>query len=178
MIETERLILRPWREDDLDALARMCGDPEVMVDYPAPQTRNECAERLLRYQTTFRQYGYTRWLLEARDDRRFIGYTGIQPVFADHPLRNRSSDKPTVEIGWRLVRSAWGQGLASEAARASLADGFSRHRFREVLSYTTPQNARSQAVMRRIGLVRAAEKDFVDSSGNSNIVFATATQTA
>jgi len=172
MITTERLVLRPWREDDLDDLARMCGDPDVMADYPARQTRSEAADRLARYRKTFEVHGFTRWALVGRNNGKFIGYTGIQPVFTEHPLSHMSSNEPTVEIGWRLVRSAWGQGLASEAARASLDDGFSRMHFREVLSYTTPHNARSQAVMRRIGLVRTAERDFLDPSGTQYIVFA------
>ena len=174
MIETERLILRPWRDSDLDDLARMCGDPAVMVDYPAPQTREDCVVRLTRYRTAFEQSGFTRWALFRRDDATFVGYTGIQPVSADHPLAQLSPVRPVVEIGWRLVRAAWGHGLATEAARASLEDGFSRCGFGEVLSYTTPRNERSQAVMRRIALSRRPTLDFSDPDGNRYIVFGTA----
>src|SRR5258706_7234598 len=143
MIYTERLALRPWRESDGDALAKMCADPNVMVDYPRPQTREESDERLRRYLDTFDRHGICRWALEGRSDGAFIGYCGIQPVFDDHPLA------PGAEIGWRLVRSAWGQGYASEAARASLLDGFLRCGLLDILSYTTPDNLRSQAVRLR-----------------------------
>ena len=165
MIETERLILRPWRDEDRDDLARMCADPNVMVDYPKPQTREESDERFMRYAATFAKHKLCRWALERKSDGAFLGYTGIQPVFDDHPLA------PGVEIGWRLVRSAWGSGYASEAARASLLDGFLRCGLLEILSYTTRENTRSQAVMRRIGLGRDLSRDFVSPDGPENIVF-------
>jgi len=165
MIETERLILRPWRDEDRDDLARMCADPNVMVDYPKPQTREESDERFMRYAATFAKHKLCRWALERKSDGSFLGYTGIQPVFDEHPLA------PGVEVGWRLVRSAWGSGYASEAARASLLDGFLRCGLLEILSYTTRDNGRSQAVMRRIGLVREASRDFADQNGQEYIVF-------
>jgi ribosomal-protein-alanine N-acetyltransferase len=154
MIETDRLILRPWREEDRVPLAQMCADPNVMVDYPHPQTREESYARFERYRTCFDANRFCRWAIERRADAMFLGYTGIQPVdFPEHPLAG------LVEIGWRLVRAAWGQGIASEAAIASLRDGFSRCGLREIVSYTTTVNARSQAVMRRIGLERDAGRD-------------------
>jgi RimJ/RimL family protein N-acetyltransferase len=165
MIFSERLVLRPWRRQDGDELARMCADPSVMVDYPRPQTREESNARLDRYIATFAENGFCRWALERRTDGMFIGYAGIQPVFKDHPLA------PGVEIGWRMVRSAWGFGYASEAARVSLVDGFARCGLLEVQSYTTPENHRSQAVMRRIGLARETERDFAGPDGQEYIVF-------
>jgi RimJ/RimL family protein N-acetyltransferase len=166
MIETARLILRPWREEDRDDLARMCGDPDVMVDYPEPQTREESDVRFRRYSDCFEKQGYCRWALERRADGAFVGYTGIQPVdFPDHPLAG------SVEVGWRLVRAAWGQGYASEAARAPLRDGFLRCGMAEIRSYTTTINARSQAVMKRISLMREAERDFVHTNGDTYVVF-------
>lgn len=166
MIETERLILRPWREGDRDDLARMCADPNVMVDYPAPQTRAESDARFERYRETFAKRGFCRWAVERRSDGKFLGYTGINTTLSpDHPLA------PDVEIGWRLIQEAWGFGYASEAARTSLRDGFTRCNLAKVYSFTTPENLRSQAVMRRIGLDRDAARDFVDPQGNRYIVF-------
>ena len=166
MIETDRLILRPWREEDRDDLARMCADPNVMVDYPRPQTREESDVRFVRYRDCFETNRYCRWAIERRGDATFLGYTGIQPVdFPGHPLEG------SVEIGWRLVRAAWGQGIASEAARATLRDGFTRCGLREIVSYTTTVNTRSQAVMRRIGLSRNEQRDFRYSDGQQYVVF-------
>ena len=166
MIETERLVLRPWREEDRDDLARMCADPNVMVDYPAPQTRAESDVRFERYRDTFERFGFCRWAVERRSDGKFLGYTGINSTFSpDHPLA------PDVELGWRLIREAWGFGYASEAARASLCDGFTRCELNKVYSFTTRENLRSQAVMQRIRLIRDEARDFVDPQGVRNIVF-------
>ena len=167
MIETARLILRPWREDDRDDLARMCADPKVMVDYPAPQTREESDARYDRYCATFEKFGFTRWAVERRGDGKFLGYTGIIPSVPGHPLA------PEVEIGWRLIREAWGSGYASEAAQASLRDGFVRCKLSTVYSFTTVENHRSLAVMRLIGLKRHETRDFADRAGSPYIVFVT-----
>ncbi len=144
----------------------MCADPNVMVDYPQPQTREESDIRFVRYRDCFEANRYCRWAIERRADGAFLGYTGIQPVtFAGFPLDG------SIEIGWRLVRAAWGHGIASEAARASLRDGFSRCGLSEILSYTTTVNSRSQAVMRRIGLTREASRDFRHADGQQYVVF-------
>ena len=163
--ETERLILRPWREEDRDELAAMVADPNTMVDYPAPQDRAESDVRFERYSRTFERVGYARWCLRLRENNDFVGYCGIQPLEADHPI----GEGP--EIGWRLRRVHWGKGYASESARASLCDGFGRCGMAEVFSYTTTVNARSEAVMRRIGLERLEAKDFVHPDGDRYIVY-------
>ena len=167
MIETARLILRPWREGDREDLARMCADPKVMIDYPEPQTRAESDARYDRYCAAFEKFGFTRWAVERRSDGKFLGYTGINPPLPEHPLA------PDVEIGWRLVREAWGSGYASEAARASLLDGFVRCKLATVYSFTTLENHRSLAVMRLIGLQRHEARDFTDGRGHPNLVFVT-----
>jgi RimJ/RimL family protein N-acetyltransferase len=95
---------------------------------------------------------------------------------AAHPtLRGVTADLGEgVEIGWRLIRKAWGQGFATEAARAALDDGFRRMGFDEVLTYTSPTNVRSQAVMLRLGLTREVTRDFayeVDGVTYLTVVF-------
>ena len=165
IVETERLILRPWREEDRDDLAAMCADPDTMVDYPEPQTRAESDVRFERYHATYERLGYCRWALRLRDGGDFVGYCGIQPLDAGHPL----GDVP--EIGWRLRRVHWGKGYASESARASLRDGFECCGMTDVFSYTTTDNARSEAVMRRIGLERLKDKDFTHPNGDRYIVY-------
>lgn len=92
-------------------------------------------------------------------DGVFLGYVGIQPLPPNHPLGGG------VEIGWRLARAAWGYGYASEAARASLRHGYETLAFCEVLSFTAPDNLRSQAVMGQIGLRRDPARDFVSAEG-------------
>lgn len=154
MIETPRVRLRPWRESDRAPLAAMHSDEEVMADYGGPLTRAESDAKLDRYAVTFKTFGFSRFELE-RLNGAFLGYVGIMPIWPGRPV------SPGVEIGWRLVRSAWGHGYASEGARAALYDGFARHSWGEVLSYTAPDNARSQAVMGRLGLPRDPHRDFV-----------------
>lgn len=153
MIRTDRLILRPWRDADLDGLAGMLADAEVMADYGGPLDRENAARKLARYRDAYERSGFSRFAV-TDPDGGFLGYVGIMPVDSGHPVG------PGVEIGWRLVRRAWGQGLATEAARASLEDGFARHGFDEVLSYTEPANLRSQSVMRKLNLERDTARDF------------------
>jgi RimJ/RimL family protein N-acetyltransferase len=154
MIEAARVRLRPWREPDRSPLAAMHTDEEVMADYGGPLTRAESDAKLERYATAFGRHGFSRLALETLDGG-FLGYVGVMPIMPDHPAA------PGVEIGWRLVRSAWGAGFASEGARAALHDGFKRFGWDEVLSYTAPDNLRSQAVMGRLGLAREPGRDFV-----------------
>jgi RimJ/RimL family protein N-acetyltransferase len=154
MLETERLRLRPWRPTDADAFAAMNADPEVMADLGGPYGREASDAKLARYAEAFERLGYTRWLAETRDGAEFVGYIGLLPVGEDHPLA------PSSEIGWRLVRSAWCRGYATEAARAALADAFGRLGLVEVAAFTSAENHRSQAVMARLGMTREPHRDF------------------
>lgn len=153
-IQTERLLLRPWRDEDLAPLAAMQADPEVMADYGGPQSLEASRAKLERYRAANEALDYCRWAVADRSGA-FLGYVGVMPIFPGHPR------EPGHEVGWRLVRRAWGEGYATEAARASLVDAFTRIRLPEVLSYTAPDNLRSQAVMARLSLTRRPELDFV-----------------
>jgi RimJ/RimL family protein N-acetyltransferase len=145
-LETERLILRPWQEADRLPMAAMCADPEVMWDYERLFDRAESDARVDRYRDAYSRLGYGRFpVLDKRDDK-FLGYCGIMPVFDGHPMA------PGVEIGWRFTRAAWGQGYATESARACLDHGFTQCGLEAVLSYTRKDNVRSENVMKRLGL--------------------------
>jgi RimJ/RimL family protein N-acetyltransferase len=152
-IETERLRLRVWEEADRDHFARLNADPIVMSDLGGPLSRDDSGAKLDRYLKAWGSNGYGRWLVETIGGT-FLGYCGVMPVRADHPIGIHD------EIGWRLIRKAWGHGYATEAARAALVDVFRRVKLMEVLGYTDAQNIRSQAVMRRLGLRRDASRDF------------------
>ena len=155
MIETPRLILRRWRDSDRPAFAAICADPEVMQWLGGVMTREQAGQRIDRVEATFEQVGYGRFLIERKTDGAFLGWCGVMPC---HEAVTPIAGQP--EIGWRLVRDAWGQGLATEAARAALDDAFVRVGLSEVLAYTTKANLRSQAVMRRLGLSREPHRDF------------------
>ena len=152
-IETERLRLRVWAEADRDHFATLNADPIVMKDLGGPLSRDDSDAKLDRYLKAWGSNGYGRWLLETISGT-FLGYCGVMPVREDHPIGIHD------EIGWRLIREAWGHGYATEAARAALIDVFRRVKLIEVFAYTDAQNMRSQAVMRRLGLRRDASRDF------------------
>lgn len=154
MIETERLLLRPWRDSDLEPLAALNADPRVMQHFPRLLTRDESQAMILRIQGIFSERGFGLWALEVKDGAPFIGFCGLlAPGFTAHFT-------PCVEIGWRLAADHWGQGYAREAARAALAYGFDRARLDEIVSFTVPANVRSRRVMEAIGMTRDPEDDF------------------
>lgn len=154
MIETPRLILRGWRESDLDPWAALNADPEVMRHFPATQTRIESDAMAARNQDHIDQHGFGLWAVERREDGAFLGFTGLMVLRESNPLA------PGVEAGWRLARHAWGQGYATEAARAAMDDGFTRLGLKQVVAFTARPNLPSQAVMARLGMTRRPDLDF------------------
>lgn len=153
MIETARLTLRPLRAEDSDAFLAMHADPEVAASLGGLLSTVEAAEKLERYARYVEQNGYGRWAIEVCGE--LVGYAGVMAAPDDHPLGRH------LEIGWCLVRKAWGHGYATEAAGAALADMFERVGAAEVLAYTTPDNIRSQAVIARLPFRRDIARDFV-----------------
>ena len=132
----------------------MNADPEVMAHFPAPLTREESDALVDRTEAGFAEHGFGLWALEVRSTGAFIGFTGLAvPSF-------EAAFTPAVEIGWRLQRSAWGQGYATEAARGALAVAFDQTGMREVVSFTSTVNDRSRAVMRRLGMTHDHADDF------------------
>ena len=153
-LATERLILRPWRDADLDPFAALNADPEVMAFFPSLVTRDECAQLIARVQAHFAREGFGLWALEVRGGAPFIGFCGIQRVPFEAPFT------PAVEVGWRLARAHWGHGYATEAARAALAYGFGALALDEIVAFLVPDNRRSAAVCERLGMVRDPRGDF------------------
>ncbi len=117
------------------------------------RSREQSNRKLERFQRSFHDDGITRWVVTGSDGR-FLGYCGIVRQAENHPVGAHH------EIGWRLTRPSWGQGYATEAAVAALADAFGRIGCAEVLAYAAADNARSQAVMIKLGLARRPSLDF------------------
>jgi RimJ/RimL family protein N-acetyltransferase len=125
-----------------------------MEHFPGTLTRRESDELVDRIEAGFAENGFFLWAVELRASGEFIGFTGLAaPGFEAHFT-------PAVEIGWRLARSAWGHGYATEAARAALEFGFEEVGLKEIVSFTTPLNRRSRAVMERLGMSHDPADDF------------------
>jgi RimJ/RimL family protein N-acetyltransferase len=154
VIETARLILRPWTEADRAPFVTMSGDPAVMETLGGVLSEAAALAEIARRKAVIAWFGFGRWVVERRSDEAFIGVVGLAPVHASLPM------PAGFEMGWRLVRDAWGQGYASEAAKAAIADGLDRGGLTEVFAFTSPPNLRSQAVMARIGMQRTPTLDF------------------
>ncbi len=149
--ETERLRLRQWIESDRAPFARLNTDPRVMEFFPSILDRAASNAMIDRIQTKIAERGWGLWAVELKQDRKFIGYVGLQILTANLPFA------PGVEIGWRLACEYWGKGYAAEAAISALKIGFDRLALPEIVSFTTIDNHRSSAVMERLGMTREAE---------------------
>jgi RimJ/RimL family protein N-acetyltransferase len=154
MITTERLVLRQWRDSDLEPWAELNADPEVMRHFPAVQSRLESDAMAAGNRAYIDQHGFGLWAVERRVDAVFLGFVGLKALADSNPLA------PAVEAGWRLARHGWGQGYATEAATAAMADGFGRLGLERIVAFTAVSNLPSQAVMQRSGMTRRADLDF------------------
>jgi RimJ/RimL family protein N-acetyltransferase len=153
-IETERLVLRAWRDSDLAAFAALNADPAVMEHFPSALSRAESDAFVARTTEHFARHGFGFWAVEVKDVVPFIGFVGLAiPRFEAH-------FSPCVEIGWRLAREHWGRGYAPEAARESLRFGFERLGKSEIVAYTVPANHKSRRVMEKIGMHHDPRDDF------------------
>ncbi len=154
MIGTGRLVLRAPVDADRDAIAAINADPKVGAWLGGVRDRAESDGFVDRVQAHFARHGFGFYVVERRADRRVIGLTGIWNVPDEvAPLAGQ------VEIGWRFEPDAWGQGYATEAARAALDYGFDLS-IDEIIAFTARANLASQAVMRRLGMVHDPVRDF------------------
>jgi RimJ/RimL family protein N-acetyltransferase len=153
-LTTQRLLLREWREEDLAPFAALNADPEVMRYFPAPLTRGQSDDLARFAQGLIAVHGWGLWAVEVRDGAPFIGFVGLnRPRFEAHFT-------PAIEVGWRLDRTYWGQGYATEAAAAALTFAFAELECPEVVSFTSLLNEPSMRVMRRLGMSHDADDDF------------------
>ncbi len=154
VLSTQRLIMRRWLPTDLEPFAAMNADPEVMRYFPAPLTRTESDALVERIEARFAEQDFGLWAVEERVSGSFIGFVGLnQPQFEAHFT-------PTVEVGWRLARSFWSYGYATEAARRALDYGFEVLDLPEIVSFTAKINTRSIAVMKRLGMISQDQDNF------------------
>ncbi len=153
-LETARLVLRSWREEDLDAYAPICADPEVMRYLSGTMTRDQAAKQMERWMRHGEERGFGVWAAQEKASGAFIGFIG-QLYHEEWPEGEHKT-----EVGWRLDRSFWGRGLATEGARASLQYGFEGLGLERVISIIHPDNAASRRVAEKAGLTLRGETRF------------------
>lgn len=156
IIVTERLILRPWKDEDFAPFAEMNADPRVREFFPSLQTREESDKAARHFQTTCARDGFGLCAAELTATGQFIGFVGLQTMGFAVP----SLPQPAIEIGWRLAQAHWGKGLATEGARAVIQHAFESLKLREIVAITVPANIRSRRVMEKIGMRYHPELDF------------------
>lgn len=145
-IETSRLILRDWLESDRVIFQRMNADPEVMRFFPKTSSQEETNHFILAIEKELKESNYGLYAVEVKATGNFIGFIGF------HKASFSAGFTPCIEIGWRLCKSAWGNGYATEGAKACLVYGFENLGFEEVYSFTASINLPSENVMKKIGL--------------------------
>lgn len=154
MLTTARLALRDWRDEDLAPWAALNADPRVREFFPNILTFEESVAQMQFIRDHFARHGFGPWAVEVLGGASFIGFIGLSvPSFEAHFT-------PCVELGYRLAFDAWGQGYATEGARAALRYGFEVLSLPEIVAFTTVSNLRSRRVMARVGMSHDPADDF------------------
>ena len=154
VLETERLLLRRWKDSDRQPFSRLNADPRVMEFMPSRLAREESDRLVEQIESHFRERGFGLSAAELRRDHSFIGFIGLAvPSFHAHFT-------PCVEIGWRLSADYWGQGLATEGAREVMRHAFEMLGLEALVSFTVPANLRSRRVMEKLGMTYQPTDEF------------------
>ncbi|WP_099864682.1 GNAT family N-acetyltransferase [Pararhizobium haloflavum] len=153
-LKTDRLVIRNWQEGDRDLFHEINSDPQVMQYFPFRRDRSASDAKMdeLRDQIEERGMGFT--ALELKETGETIGFAGLHRDALD------IFPPETIEIGWRLAVRHWGKGYVTEAGRELLRWGFEDLKLPRVICFAVAGNARSIAVMHRLGLRPRAELDF------------------
>ena len=157
---SKRLGFRKFQPSDLPIFAEMNASSAVMEFFPNPLTREESDGLANRINTHFEEHNYTYFAVEKVDNQEFIGFVGLALQTYEHPKA------PFTDIGWRLKKSAWGQGFATEGAKACLKYGFETIGLKEIYSVATMTNLPSENVMKKIGMKKVEEFDHPKMKGH------------
>jgi RimJ/RimL family protein N-acetyltransferase len=150
--KTETPVLRQWRDADLEPLAQMCSDADVMRYFLSPLTRDETRAMLDRMRFAIDERGWGIWAVEVDGD--FAGMVGLSEPRWPLPF------SPCTEVLWRLRKEYWGRSLAYAAARQAVEYGFAQVGLDEIVAFTTPPNQRSIRLMERLAFARDHAGDF------------------
>ena len=147
-LRTRRLLMRQWRASDFAPFADLNGDGETMRYFPSVLSRAPSDAMAQRCLALIEERGWGFWATEEATSGRFVGFIGLHIPAGVFPF------SPCVEVGWRLARAYWGKGLATEGAKAALDFAFEELGLEDVVSFTSVRNAKSEAVMQRLGMHR------------------------
>ncbi len=154
IIETQRLLLRDWRDSDLEPWVAMNADPRVTEFFDRTYTRELSESQAAMMRERLARDGHGWWVVEIRGGPAFAGVIVLQEVPFVAPFT------PANEIGWRFGVESWGRGYATEGAEAALDFAFWALGWREIVAFTAQQNLRSRRVMERLGMTRDSADDF------------------
>ncbi len=166
-ITTPRLLLRSWRSSDRAPFRAMNADPRVMEFFPSILTAAESDALADHIQSHFDTHGFGGFAAQLRATCAFIGFIGLAAPNFDaafllpHSAQSESNPPLVFEIGWRLAHCTWGQGLATEGARAVARYALDTLNLPGIVSFTVPANLRSRRVMEKIGMVHDPTGDFL-----------------
>lgn len=160
--ETPRVRLRRLRPSDIDAVAAMVADPEQMRFYPRPKSRDEVREWLAWNRALYEEHGFGTWYLESVPDNEFAGYCGIRPLIL--------GGQAETELAWHVRKTHWNQGVATEAARASMQLGFDQFGLSRLVAIIHPDNLASRRVAQKLGM---AEERSLIHDGEAIVVWRT-----
>ncbi len=153
LLRTERLVLRPFTEDDVEPFAAVNADPEVMryIGDGAPRTLAQTGEAVERMARHWEEHGWGAFAVRLAGTGEFVGFAALAvPVFLPEIL-------PAVEIGWRVGRAHWGRGYAPEAARAAIGFAFAERGMDRLVSCVHRDNAASARVAEKLGMTLERE---------------------
>jgi RimJ/RimL family protein N-acetyltransferase len=149
--DTARLRMRQWRAADRGPFAAINADPIVMEHFPSPLTREQSDATVDHCERFLGEHGWGPWAAEIKATGELIGFVGLNIPSNDLPV------SPCVEVLWRLARTHWNHGYATEAARGALYIGFEVAQLEQIVAFTVIANHRSQSVMKRLGMTRDAD---------------------
>lgn len=148
-LETKRLVLRNWRTEDREPFFNIMSDPEVMKYFLTTYDRLQSNAVIEKMRALIIHQGWGVWAIERKNDNALLGMLGLYKGDSDFPF------SPFVEVLWRLRKDCWGQGYATEGAKAVLDFAFNTLKLNEVVAFTSIHNKRSENVMRRLGMSNA-----------------------
>jgi len=151
IFKSERLGFRNWSKSDLNEFAKLISDEEVMEHFPKTLSEKEAEELIEKLRKHFEKNGFTYYATEILESKEFIGMIGL--AFQEY----KTAFTPAIDIGWRLKRSAWGKGYATEGSKRCLEYAFSDLTIDKIISVCTLANQKSENVMKKIGMTKIGE---------------------